>query len=243
MSVTPVLGIIPARGGSKGLPGKNIKPLAGLPLIVHTLRCAAMTRRIDRVVCSTDSEEIATVVRHHGGDVPFMRPAGLAGDASAVWPVLRHALLQVEELERRSYGSIVLLDPTSPGRLPSDIDAAVELLASDHHCDGVVGVSIPDFNPLWHCVVEKDGYMHDLMPSATTFDRRQDVPTVYRINATVYCWRRDAVMRLDNWRAGTHRILEVPESRAVHIDDREQFELTELRLQHGLLNFPWLDRQ
>ena len=240
MSIHPVLAVIPARGGSKGLSGKNIRVLAGVPLIGHSIRCAKLTRGIDRLIVSTDSLEIAEVARREGADVPFMRPAELAGDTTAMWPVLRHALESIEKLDGRRYGSLLLLDPTSPGRIPNDIEKALALLDADAGCDGVIGVSEPDFNPYWHCVVERDGHMQDLIPGAATYARRQDVPRVFRINATLYLWRRDFVLRADNWRTGRLKMLEVPERRAIHIDDIEQFELASVLLERKMVRLPWL---
>src|SRR5262249_42221360 len=101
----PCLAIVPARGGSKGLPGKNIRMLAGLPLIAHALACARMVPRIRRTIVSTDSEEIAEVARAHGGEVPFLRPPELAQDTSPMMPVLAHALDEVERGEGQRYGS------------------------------------------------------------------------------------------------------------------------------------------
>src|SRR5690348_11806624 len=137
MSLDPCLAVIPARGGSKGLPRKNIRPLAGLPLLVHSLRCTARVPRIARTIVSTDDAEIAEVARAHGGDVPFIRPAELARDDTPMLPVLKHALLEVERLEGRTYGSLLLVDPTSPGRLPGDIDSAFAILDADASADGV----------------------------------------------------------------------------------------------------------
>lgn len=241
-TVRPLLAVVPARGGSKGLPGKNIRPLAGLPLLVHSLRCAGLVPLIERTIVSTDSAEIASVARAYGADVPFLRPAALATDAAPMWPVVRHALEEIERQEGRRYESVLLLDPTSPGRLPDDIVAAVERLAADDECDGVVGVASLPFNPLWHCVVERDdGYLRDLVDGAAGYARRQDVPPVYRIDASLYCWRREFVLRAADWRAGRLRLHVVPEARTMHIDDLAQFELAELKLAHGLCTFPWLD--
>src|SRR4051812_8742805 len=114
----PCLAVVPARGGSRGLPGKNVRPLAGLPLLVHSLRCAALAPDVTRTVVSTDSAEIAQVARAHGADVPFLRPAELATDEAPMMPVLAHAVAAVEAEEGRAYGSVLLLDPTSPGRTP-----------------------------------------------------------------------------------------------------------------------------
>jgi N-acylneuraminate cytidylyltransferase len=240
VSVRPLLAVVPARGGSKGLPGKNIRPLAGLPLLMHSVLCARMCPVVDRIVVSTDSETIADTTRRHGTEV-ICRPAALAADDTPMWPVIQHTLSAVEGSDARRYAAVLLLDPTSPGRLPSDIVEALAVLERSPECDGVVGVSVPEFNPYWHCVVEESGYMRDLFPAAAEYKRRQDVPPVYRINATLYCWWRDFVLSASTWRRGRLKMQVVPEERSVHIDTTEQFELTDLRVRHGLLQFPWLD--
>lgn len=237
----PVLCIIPARGGSKGLPGKNIRPLAGLPLIEHSIRCAKMCPGLDRVIVSTDSREIADVAVKAGAVVPFIRPAELATDTAAMFDVLRHAHSEMERIEGRQFGAILLLDPTSPGRLPEDVSKALGLLEADGSADGVVGVSRPEFNPYWHCVVERDGYMSPLIEGAGRYVRRQDVPPVYRINATLYLWRRSFFVKVKgSWMDGRYLMLEVPESRAVHIDHIEEFRLAEILIREGIVKLPWL---
>lgn len=237
-----LLCVIPARGGSKGLPGKNIRPLAGLPLIAHSIRCAALCPEIDRCIVSTDSEEIAEIARAHGASTPFLRPADLASDTAPMLGVLKHALATLETLDGRRYETLLLLDPTSPGRLPADIVAAVGLLNGDPAADGVVGVSRPEFSPYWHCVVEREGYMVPLMPGASEYVRRQDVPDVFRINASLYVWRRDFLLgATGSWMNGKLRMYEIPECRAVHIDDADEFARAELMVRHGLIRFPWLE--
>lgn len=237
-----VLAVVPARGGSKGLPGKNIRPLRGIPLIAHTLLMARMCQSIDRVVVTTDSDEIADVAKRFGGDVPFLRPAALAQDDTAIWPVLQHALATVEHAEAREYDYLALLDPTSPGRTPEDLEGALQRLRTAVDADGIVGVSQPPFNPMWTCVVEQDGWMKDLVAAAGTYTRRQDVPTVYRINATLYIWRTPFVRRAPSWRVGARNLMyEVPEQRAVHIDSLDDFEHAEALLARGAVTFPWVD--
>ena len=235
-----LLAIIPARGGSKSLPGKNVRLLAGLPLIGHSIRCAQLTPAITRTIVSTDSEAIASVAEDLGADVPFLRPADLASDSAAMWPVIQHALVETERQSDVLYDAVVLLDPTSPGRIPEDIETAVAELQRDPRADGVIGVSEPEFNPYWHCVVDRDGYMQDLIPGAQSYVRRQDVPPVYRINATLYVWRREHVLGADDWRSGRLRMYVVPDLRAFHIDDAAQFQRAELMLEHGLIQLPWL---
>lgn len=237
--MTRILAVVPARGGSKGLPGKNVRPLMGLPLIAHSLGLARLCREVTRTVVSTDSDDVAAVARAHGGDVPFMRPAALAQADTPMWPVLQHALAEVERLEGKSYDLLLLLDPTSPTRLPEDVAGAVKLLAAGD--DGVVAVSQPEFNPLWHSVVEKDGRMADWLTAAADVKRRQDAPTIYRINGLLYLWRTGFVRRAKDWRAeGRHKMLVVPEARAASIDDLPQFQRVEALAKAGLLPMPWL---
>ena len=229
------LALIPARGGSKGLPGKNLAPLGGLPLIVHSLRLAALCPEIGRTLVSTDDAEIARVARAHGGEV-LDRPEELAQDETPMWPVVRHALAAAGDFDL-----VLLLDPTSPARLPGDVARAHELLARATDSDGCVGVSQPHFNPIWHCVVERDGYMAPLFDAGSTYTRRQDVPAVYRINASLYLWRSEFVRGEEaTWQEGRHVLLEIPELRAVHIDEPDDLRVAQALLDAGLIELPWL---
>jgi CMP-N,N'-diacetyllegionaminic acid synthase len=236
-----ILGVVPARSGSKGLPGKNTRPLAGLPLIAHSLRCAALARSLRRVIVSTDSEDIAKVAREHGGDVPFLRPAELATDSAPLLPVLADALRQVEKADGRRYDAVLLLDPTSPGRLPGEIDAAAELLATNDAAEGVVACSRPDFNPFWvGCTVEA-GYLQPAFAAASGYTRRQEVPSFYRINGSLYLLRREFLLGgAAHVLAGKMLLLEIPEQRALSIDTLEQFEIAELMIREGLIRLPWI---
>lgn len=235
------LAVVPARGDSKGLPGKNIRKLAGLPLLVHSLRCAAMVPRITRTIVSTDSPAIADVAREHGADVPFVRPAELARDDSPMLPVLTHALAEIERAEGRRYGSVLLLDPTSPGRLPEDVERALDLLAEDDVAVGVIGCSQPTFNPFWVGVVVREGYLAAAFEQAGSWHRRQDAPPFLRINGALYLWRSDLIRRSPaQWLDEPHRALVVPEQRAFSIDDEWEFELAQLLVEHRLVNLPWL---
>lgn len=243
MSIHPVLAVIPARGGSKGVPGKNIRPLAGLPLIGHSIRLAKLCAEIAACVVSTDSEEIAAVARDCSAEVPFLRPAELAGDDTPMWPVLRHALVEMESIVNRRYGSVLLLSPASPGRLPEDVSKAIELLERDTRAVGVVAASVPSFNPRWACIdIGEDGLMKQSFPDGKLYVRRQDVPAIYRINGALYLWRRDylADSEAPRYFEMPHRMLEIPESRAIDIDSPRDFRLAELMLQDGMIQFPWL---
>jgi len=242
--VLPILAIIPGRGGSKGLPGKNIRPLAGLPLIAHSIRLAKMCPEIARTIVTTDSEEIAAVAREYGADVPFLRPAVLAQDETPMWPVLQHALNAVEMAQEKRYGGVLLLDPTSPGRLPADVAQAVAALEKDANAIGVIGVSTPNFNPRWLCVeAAADGYMRQSFAGAKVYTRRQDVPPTYRINGCLYLWRRDHVANSKEMRLYDlpHRMVVIPEERAVNIDTLHDFRIAEMLVREKLIRFPWTD--
>lgn len=238
-----MLAVIPARGGSKGLPGKNIRPLAGLPLIAHSIKLAKICPQVSRLIVSTDSKKIAAVARRYGAEIPFIRPAELARDDTPTWPVLRHALRMVEDEEENKYEYLLLLDATSPGRLPEDIEGALKKLRSRPDAVGIIGVSRPEFNPIWHCVIEENGWMKDLLDAARKYNRRQDIPTVYRINASLYIWRTDFVRRACAWRDAPQLIYEIPEERAIHIDDLHGFKVAEILIRHGLIKLPWLKRK
>ena len=243
MKVRPrVLAVIPARRGSKGLPGKNIKPFMGIPLIAHSIMLAKMCPQINRCIVSTDSHEIADVATKYSGDVPFIRPQELAQDNTPMLPVLRHALKMVEIDEAQHFDYLVLLDPTSPGRYPQDVTQALQKLMDNSNADGIIGVSEPDFSPLWHCVVDNGGWMEDLSPEAVKYERRQDVPKVYRINGSIYIWRSEYIRTsADSWRStGKHVMMEIPESRAMSFDTEEEFIRTETLVRSGLIKFPWL---
>ena len=237
-----LLAVIPARGGSKGLPGKNLRPLAGLPLIGHSILFAQMCPQIDRCIVSTDVQEIADVSRRLGAEVPFLRPQELAQDETPIWPVIRHALAFAEEQEGRPYDLVLLLDPTSPGRDPSDVAGALRRLSACPSADGVIGVSRPDFNPAWNCVVEQEGWMVDLLDGASRYARRQEVPVIYRIHGSVYLWRSAFVRRQEgSWRhGGRYLTYETPERRSMSIDTADEFARAEVLITHGFLAFPWL---
>ena len=242
-TVCPILAVIPARGGSKGLPGKNIRELAGLPLLVHSLRCAAMCKEITRTVVSTDSKEISEVARAHGGEVPFLRPAELATDSASLTPTLAHALREMDRIDGVRYEAVLLLDPTSPARLPADVSEAVRLLEADPALDGVVACSEPTFNPFFVGVVERDEIMAPVFGREHAYQRRQDAPRFLRVNGALYLWRRRWLEREEDrqWLDAPHRALVIPEERALSIDTLYEFEVARVMLESKLLRLPWLE--
>jgi len=241
--VHPLLAVIPARGGSKGLPGKNIRPLAGLPLTVHSILFSKSCAAIDSSVVSTDSEEIAEVARAYGAKVPFLRPPELARDETPSLFVLQHALREMEAREGRRFESVLLLQPTSPARLPEDVSQAISMLEQDPRSVGVVAASLAEFNPRSVCVEEREGYMVHAFNQHKVYTRRQDVPPVYRINGVLYLWRRDHLAQASKEQLfdGPHRVLFIPRERAIDIDDLHDFRIAEFLVREGVVNLSWLN--
>jgi CMP-N,N'-diacetyllegionaminic acid synthase len=238
-----VLAVIPARGGSKGLPGKNIREFAGKPLIAHSILCARSSSAVTRTIVSTDSTEIAEIARKFGAEIPFIRPAELALDTTPMIPVLQHALERCEQDAKCRYDSVLLLDPTSPGRFPDDIAAAAKMLRESPQTDAIVCISEPSFNPIWVCVTkDESGHIKKLFPKSA-YSRRQDVPQVWRINGTLYLFRRDFLMSTtaEKWLDARLLPLVIPEERAIHIDDIFEFKKWDLLLKEKVLSFPWMN--
>src|SRR3954471_7804897 len=156
MNSPNILAVIPARGGSKRLLRKNVRPLAGMPLVAHAIELAKRCPEITRAVVSTDSSQIAEIARAAGGEAPFLRPAELAQDDTPTLPVLQHGVRWHEELAGRPLDLVLLLQPTGPLRLPEDIRNAVAAVAADRSAVGVIGVSEMPHRPR-EVYVEQDG--------------------------------------------------------------------------------------
>lgn len=221
------LGFVFARGGSKGIPNKNLRSLGGKPLIAHAIEAALECQCLDRVIVSTDSPEIATVSRMYGAEVPFMRPAELATDTVMERLAWRHAIEQMEELEGNRIDIFVSVPPTCPLRSPDDIDRAVEaLLAGDG--DIVLSATESKCNPYFNMItIGPQGAAELASKPDDRITRRQDAPTVYELTAVAYAARRDSIFDYDSIFDSDARAIEVPEERAVDIDTNFDLKLAE----------------
>jgi len=189
-----VLGVVPARGGSKGVHRKNIQLLRGLPLIVYTAEAAFAARRLARVVLSTDDPQIADVGRQCGLDVPFLRPAELAADDTPTLPVIQHAVGTLES-GGAHFDAVCILQPTAPLRRPEFIDGCIQALEeSDADCVVTVLPVPVAHNPHWVYFRDGDGYMRLSTGERTPIPRRQDLPAAFHREGSVYVTRRDVVM-------------------------------------------------
>lgn len=225
-----VLGIIPARGGSKGIPRKNLAPLGGRPLIAHTCAAARASRTLARVIVSTDDAEIASVAARHGVDAPFTRPAALAGDDTPMLDVLVDLLSTLDRRERYVPDAVVLLQPTSPFRRAEHIDAAVDLLLASG-ADTVVSVTqVPhQFTP--GSLMRLDG--ERLVPADTQppAARRQDKPVLYARNGPAVIAVRTPVLVGERVLYGRDtRPLVMSRADSIDIDDAFDLEVAELLL-------------
>lgn len=219
-----IVGLITARGGSKGLPGKNIRPLGGKPLIAWTISAAQRADSLVRVVVSTDDTEIADVAREYGAEVPFMRPAELAQDRSPHIDVVLHALDALASADGVVPDALVLLQPTSPFRTADDIDAAVQL-ARDKNAHAVVSVVETHDHPLLTRKKNADGSLAPFVPCDIAYPRRQDLPPAYALNGAIYLCGVETIRRLRTFEPPGTLAYEMPPERSLQIDTPWDFDL------------------
>lgn len=225
-----VLGVIPARGGSKGVPRKNIRLLHGKPLLQYTAEAALAAARLSRVILTTDDAEIAEVGRQCGLEVPFLRPAELALDDTPTLPVLQHAVRKVEEKGER-YDAICLLQPTNPFRRPDVIDACIELL-EDRCADCAITVLCvpPEHNPHWVFFPGSEGLLHLSTGEAAPIARRQELPPAYHREGSVYVTRRDVLMLQNSLYGKRVAGFLIDDAKSVNIDTQDDWKRAEERL-------------
>jgi CMP-N-acetylneuraminic acid synthetase len=222
-----VLGLIPARGGSKGVPRKNLRLLAGKSLLEYTVSAALASERLARVVLSTDDEEIASVGRRLGVETPFVRPAQLALDETPMLPVVLHA---VEWFRQRgqSFDAVCLLQPTSPLRLPADIDGAVDLLENTGADSVVSFVRVGGWHPARMKYVRSDGRVVDPpFKEQLEGQRRQELPALYLRAGSIYLTRTPVLTEQGSFQGRDCRALIIPEERACNIDTEYDFMVAE----------------
>lgn len=221
-----IVALVCARGGSKGLPQKNIRSFVGKPLIAHSIEMALTSNLIADVIVSTDDEEIARVAKNYGASVPFMRPAKLSGDSAPEWHVWQHALSWLFD-QGRDVEALVVLPPTAPLRSLEDVNGAIEMFLNNK-CDGVVCGTDAHRNPLFNMVKIDDEQRCTLAMSRTArFSRRQDAPTFYDLTTVCYVMSPDYVRLHQHLFDGDIRMFHVPLQRSVDIDSIFDFELAE----------------
>ena len=222
-----VCAIIPARGGSKGLPGKNQKYLNGHPLLAHSIRHAKAARCIDRVFVSTDCAELARIAFEYEAEVPLLRPKELASDTSPVIDAVEHLL---ENIPDYTPDYVVLLQPTSPLRMALDIDRAfAQLLANE--APAIVSVSEASTHPLLCKRMDETGTLKPFVEHMLNGARRQDLPPAYALNGAIYMVKTDVLIRSRSWCPAEAGAYAMPVERSVDIDTEMDFEWAEWILQ------------
>lgn len=194
-----ILGIIPARGGSKSIPRKNIKDFLGKPLMAWIIETAKKSGVLDRLIVSTDDEEIAGVAKKYDAEVPFMRPSELAQDTTPTLPVLQHAVKWLEDNENYKPDFVLLLEVVSPTKRPHHLIEAVKFLTEDEKADSLITVTEApaQYNPHWLLQPDENGYaklftgedLKNIIP------RRQSLPKVYAKNGAFYLFKTDCLFR------------------------------------------------
>jgi CMP-N,N'-diacetyllegionaminic acid synthase len=224
-----VLGLIPARGGSKGVPGKNVRLLGGKPLVAHAAAVARESGVIDRVLLSTDDVDIADAGRRAGLDVPFLRPASLAADDTPMLPVIQHAVAALGDMGWDAE-IVVLLQPTSPLRTAAHIREAVALLRQTGADSVVTVVEVPRHLSPDYVMRIDEGRLRPFLPEGARVTRRQDARAAYSRDGTVYaCWRR-TLDRFGDIYGNDCRPLVIDAAESLSIDSPADWDEAERRL-------------
>ncbi|MCU0594939.1 MAG: acylneuraminate cytidylyltransferase family protein [Desulfobacterota bacterium] len=228
-----VIAVITARGGSKGIPGKNIARVGGKPLIAWSIEAALSSSCLSRVLVSTDSPEIARVATAFGAEVPFLRPAELATDEAPHIAVLEHVLQWLGQESQTPPDYLMTLQPTSPLRTAVDIDRAV-VIAQTHEAIAVVSVCETGHHPYLAKTITQKGMLRDFLQKEIESLRRQDLPPVYALNGAIYLNRAESI-RKDRTLlpAGTYAYIMPPE-RSLDIDAPWDLHLADLILRDKL---------
>ncbi|GKU26935.1 cytidylyltransferase domain-containing protein [Clostridium folliculivorans] len=228
-----VLAIIPARGGSKGVPKKNIKCLLGKPLIAYTIEAAKKSKYITRVVVSTDDSEIADISRQYGAEVPFLRPSELSTDLSPTNDAILHVVSELNKTQGYKADIICLLQCTSPLRDYQDIDETIDKMLSTKS-DAAVSICEVECNPYWTNVLE-DGKLKYFLDEGKKITRRQDLPPVYRLNGAVYVVDTEVFLEKKTLEPDNITGYIMDNNKSVDIDTAIDFKMAELLLKEQLV--------
>ena len=226
------LAIIPARGGSKGLPGKNIKELCGKPLIAWSIEAGLKSKYLDEVVVSTDYQNIADIAKEYGANVPFLRPDYLASDTATSFDTVKHTIEYYKNELGKEFDYIVLLEPTSPLREVSDIDKAIKFLL-ESTADSIVGISkTEDQNPAFLIRKDNANFISGYENKDMQVLRRQDIDDIYFFEGTIYISKTNVLVDKKTFYHENTIGYEVPKYKSLEIDDMDDFIMVEAMMKH-----------
>lgn len=230
-----ILGTICARGGSKGVINKNIRDLAGKPLIAYTIEYFKKWGKANRIVCSTDSEIIADIAKKYGAEIPCMRPKELAADTTSKLHVLQHIIKCCEQQDNVKYDIIVDLDPTAPLRKQKFLEEASKKFR-ESDANNLYSVCRARKNPYFNMVeLDEKGYAHLCKKSNVV--RRQDASPVYELNASIYVYNRDFLIKTNTLHSDKTIIYEMPEEASNDIDTEIDFQFVEFLIKNEVFKF------
>jgi CMP-N,N'-diacetyllegionaminic acid synthase len=224
-----ILAVIPARGGSKGVQRKNIRAVGGVPIVCRAGLCARDVAEIDRIVVSTDDDEIAQVAGEYGVESPFRRPPEISGDRASDWEVMNHALATMEEIDGVRYDVVILLQPTAPLRKVSDVRGTLQLLVDEQY-DAVWTVTITDlkYHPVKQMHVN-NGLISYVLPAGESIPARQELEPIYHVNGVAYALTRECIFG-QKTRLGKNTGAYVIDGPSISIDTIEDFDKVEVIL-------------
>ena len=223
-----MIAIIPARGGSKGLPGKNIKPLNGKPLIAYTIEEALKTKNITRVIVSTDDSEIAEVAKKYGAEIPFMRPKSLADDTAKSIDVYNYTIKRLEEEENSEINEVIILQPTSPLRTSQHIDEAIELYFTKK-ADSVVSYCQEEHPVFWHKYINEEGKFEDIFEE-DYLKNRQEIRPTYFPNGAIYILKKEMLSKGTYYSDKSYAYI-MDSQFSVDIDTETEFNFVQFLMQ------------
>ena len=216
-----------ARGGSKGVPNKNIRQIGGKPLIVHSVLQAQLSGLFEAIAVSSDSPEILDISKKYGADYSIVRPQDLASDSAPKLPAIQHCVNEVERISGKNFDVIVDLDVTSPLRLTKDIEGAVRLLEEKNVSNVITGCPArrsPYFNLVER---DEDDYVRLSKPPEQIITRRQDAPECFDMNASIYVWKRAGLIGSESIFNADTLLFVMPEERSIDVDHEWEFEYVE----------------
>ncbi|WP_153799439.1 acylneuraminate cytidylyltransferase family protein [Foetidibacter luteolus] len=223
-----ILGTICCRGGSKGVPGKNIRLLNNKPLIAYTIETAFGCKLLNDLIVSTDDEHIAAVAKQYKAHVPFMRPAELSTDSASKWHVFIHALEWYEKHNNVQVDYLVDMDVTVPLKTVADTEGAVNMALDNTETDVVITGYEPERNPYFNMMeVTPDGYAEIVKKPQIPIVTRQDAPVVYSLTPAAYVVKKAALYNYRHWSEAKCRVYPIARNRAIDIDSEMDFKLVE----------------
>lgn len=226
-----MIAIIPARGGSKGLPGKNIRPLLGKPLIEYTVESAMKAKSISRIIVSTDSPEIADVARRSGAEVPFLRPNHLATDTALAIDTYLFTINKLRNSDQLNIEEFIVLQPTSPLRTSEDIDNAVTIFR-EKEADSVISVVEAEHPVQWYKQINQKGVLHDYLTDGSLGNRQELVKT-YLPNGAIYILKYELLLTMRTYYSEKTYPYIMPKKRSIDIDELFDFHMAEYLFLEG----------